>query len=108
MAYISVPSEGKGFNICLKPEVADRLELVGVRYTIFYKEGTEISRVVFLEADSKCIPWKWRVDPYSGIDTMPEPLRTRFLRDEALFRKEVKESHYNRGRTKLVRKGAIR
>ena len=108
MAYISVPSEGKGFNICLKPEVADRLELVGARYTIFYKEGTEISRVVFLEADSKCLPWKWRVDPYSGIDTMPEPLRTRFLRDEALFRKEVKESHYNRGRTKLVRKGAIR
>ena len=104
VAYISVPSEGKGFNICLKPEVADRLELVGARYTIFYKEGTEISRVVFLEADSKCLPWKWRVDPYSGIDTMPEPLRTRFLRDEALFRKEVKESHYNRERTKLVRK----
>lgn len=107
VAYISVPSEGKGFNICLRPEVADRLDLVGARHTMFYKEGTEISRVVYLEADTKCNPWKWRVDPYSGVDKMPEPLHTRFIKDEALFRKEVKASHYNRGRTKLVKKQNI-
>lgn len=104
IAYISVPSKGKGFNVCLRTETADMLELVGAWYVIFYEEQSEVSRVVYLEADTKCIPWSWRLDPHSGADTMPEPLHARFVKDVARFQKEVAASHYNKGRTKLVKR----
>ena len=101
--YLSTPSRGKGLNICLKPEVADWLELKKALYTIFYKKE-ELTRIVYAETDGKSVPWKWYFNPDYRVERIPEQWRKRYARDDAQKRKEIKEAVYNRGKSKLVRR----
>ena len=106
--YPSAPSEGKGLNVCLRPEVADMLWLKAATYAMFYRaQNGEMYRVVYLDADTNSHPWKWRTDPFNGADKLPEPLRKRYVKDDAQFKADVKAAGYNRGRTKLVRNKTI-
>lgn len=104
VAYLSAPSEGKGLNICLKPKSADLLRLKNAAYVVFYKTGDELCRIVYLEADGNTKPLKWIVNVHNGGDRLSEPLRSRFMKDAARFREDVKAAGYNRGRTKLVKR----
>lgn len=104
VAYLSVPSKGMGLNICLKSEIADMLRLKSAAYVVFYKTGEELSRIVYLEADVNTKPLKWFVNVHNGGDRLPEPLRSRFMKDAARLREDVKAAGYNRGRTKLVKR----
>lgn len=102
--YLSAPSQGKGLNICLKPEVADWLELKKALYTIFYKEGDELTRIVYAETDGKSVPWKWYFNPDYRVERIPEQWRKRYAKDDVRMRKEINEAGYNRGRSKLVKR----
>lgn len=101
--YLSAPSQGKGLNVCLKPEVADLLELKNAFYTIFYKKEKEITRIIYLEADISRQPWKWYISPYNGVDKLPLVQQKQFKNDNITFGNEVSTSCYNRGRTKLIK-----